>query len=144
MNPAASIYSFLSKHSYLLPVGIIGITVGMLLLTLLPADALGENQLWSYDKLGHAVLFGSWSLLLGLYFYFRQDTYINPWTIFSIGAGFGLLIELLQYALPVNRHADPIDFLFDVIGCLIAVWLLKTILPKNITPSAQGETVKQH
>jgi VanZ family protein len=132
MNISTSIYSFLSDHSYLLPVGVITLTLGMLLLTLLPADIMGENQLWSYDKLGHAVLFGSWSLSVGLYYQIHKSKTVKLWIIFVSGTSFGLLIEILQYILPVNRQGDPVDFLFDVLGNLIAVVILKTILPREI------------
>lgn len=131
MNISDSIYSFLRDHSYLLPLGVITLTLGMLLLTLLPADVMGENKLWSYDKLGHAVLFGSWSLSVGLYYQIRKSKTVKLWIIFASGTTFGLLIEVLQYTLPVNRQGDPVDFFFDVLGCLVAVWLLKTILPKE-------------
>ena len=129
MNISSSIYSFLSDHSYLLPIGLISLTLGMLLLTLLPADVMGENQLWSYDKLGHAVLFGSWSLTVGLYYQIRKGKAVKLWIIFTSGTAFGLLIEVLQYVLPVNRQGDPVDFLFDLLGCLVAIWILRTILP---------------
>ncbi|WP_445665094.1 VanZ family protein [Fodinibius sp. AD559] len=131
MNISSSIYSFLSDHSYLLPTGVIALTLGMLLLTLLPADVMGENQLWSYDKLGHVVLFGSWSLSVGLYYHIHKSKAVKLWIIFASGTAFGLLIEVLQYILPVNRQGDPVDFLFDVLGCLLAIWLLKIILPKK-------------
>ena len=129
MNISSSIYSFLSKNSYLLPIGVITLTLGMLLLTLLPADVMGQNKLWSYDKLGHAVLFGSWSLSVGLYYQIHKSKTVKLWIIFASGTIFGLLIEILQYALPVNRQGDPVDFLFDLLGCLIAIWILKTIIP---------------
>lgn len=135
-----SIYAFLSKHSYLLPIGVIGLTVGMLLLTLLPSESLGQSRLWSYDKLGHAVLFGSWSLSVGLYYQIRKTKPINLWIVFSSGVIFGLLIEVLQYTLPVNRQGDPIDFLFDIIGCLIAIWLLKKIIPQEVSQSSPTQT----
>ncbi|MDZ7658357.1 VanZ family protein [Fodinibius sp.] len=131
MNISSSIYSFLSDHSYLLPIGVITLTLGMLLLTLLPADVMGQNKLWSYDKLGHAVLFGSWSLSVGLYYQIHKSKRVKLWIIFASGTTFGLLIEILQHTLPVNRQGDPIDFLFDVLGCLIAIWVLKTILPNE-------------
>lgn len=135
-----SVYTFLSKHSYLLPIGIIGLTVGTLFLTLLPSEVMGDNKLWSYDKLGHTVLFGSWSLSLGLYYQIHKERPVKPWVIFSSGALFGLLIEILQYALPVNRQGDPVDFLFDVIGCLIAVFLLKIITPERAQQSTHAQT----
>lgn len=140
MKSTNFIYSFFSRNSYLLPIGIVGLTIGMLLLTLLPSNHLGEHQLWSFDKLGHLLLFGGWSFALGLYLNIYKSKYINPWLIFVSGVFFGLLIEVLQYSLPVNRHADPMDFLFDVIGCLIAVWLLNLVLPKNTRQPVEIET----
>lgn len=131
MNISSSIYSFLSDHSYLLPIGLITLTLGMLLLTLLPAEVMGHNKLWSYDKLGHAVLFGSWSLSVGLYYQIHKSKKVKLWIIFASGTIFGILIEVMQYMLPVNRQGDPVDILFDLLGCLVAIWILKIILPQE-------------
>lgn len=131
MKIVSSLYSFLSRHSYLLPLGILILTLIMLLLTLLPTDTLGDNKLWTYDKLGHMVLFGSWSFVLGLYFQIRKSSSVNLWIIFASGTTFGLLIEILQYLLPLRRQADPVDFLFDVLGCLAAILILYKIRPQD-------------
>lgn len=135
MKFLSSLYTFLSKNSYLLPLGVISLTITLLLLTLLPSDFMGESKLWSYDKIGHMVLFASWSLSVGLYYQISKLTPIKPWMVFASGALFGLLIEILQYALPINRQGDPLDFLFDVIGCLIAVWILKIMQPEDTEQS---------
>lgn len=129
MKFISSLYSFLSRNSYLLPLGVITLTIIMLLLTLLPSDFMGDNKLWSYDKLGHTVLFAAWCLFVGLYYQISMSITVKLWVIFVSGISFGLLIEILQYTLPVNRSAEPMDFLFDALGCLIAVWLLKIIHP---------------
>lgn len=133
MNISSSIYSFLSKHSYLLPIGVIVLTLGMLLLTLLPAEVMGQNQLWSYDKFGHTVLFGSWTLSVGLYYHIHKSKTVKLWVIFASGTIFGILIEVMQYSLPLNRQGDPVDVLFDLLGCLIAVWLIQKILPGEMS-----------
>lgn len=129
MKFASSLYSFLSDNQYLLPLSIIGLTLLMLLLTLMPSDFMGRSRIWSYDKLGHMALFGSWSFAVGLYYQISKPP-ANLWLIFGSGVAFGLLIEVLQYALPLKRHADAYDFAFDVIGCLIAVVVLKKIQQK--------------
>lgn len=131
MKIASPLYSFLSRNSYLLPLGVFILTLVMLLLTLLPTEVMGDSKLWSYDKLGHMVLFGSWSFVLGLYFQIRKSTPVNLWVIFACGTTFGLLIEILQYLLPLKRQADSADFLFDVIGCLAAIWMLYKIRPEK-------------
>lgn len=126
------IYSFLSRNSYLLTLGIIVLTLLMLALTLLPAETFSHHEIWSYDKIGHLLLFGSWTLLLGLYHNISRAGNTNFWVIFLIGTSFGILIELLQHSLPsLNRHADIVDVIFDTIGCLLAIGLLKIILPKK-------------
>lgn len=137
MKLIASLYSFLSENKFLLPLGVFTLTVAMLLLTLLPSDFMGENTLWDYDKIGHLMLFFSWCLTVGLYYQISRSSPVKPWMIFSSGVTFGLIIEILQYVLPLNRHADPIDFLFDALGCLLAVWTLKMIQPKGTPQSAK-------
>lgn len=125
------LYSFLTNHSYLLPLGIITLTLVMLGLTLFPADVIGDHQIWSYDKLGHLVLFGSWTYILGLYQYINRKAATKLWVIFLAGVIFGLSIEILQHALPVNRHGSLMDLLFDILGCLIAVGALKKTIPNK-------------
>jgi glycopeptide antibiotics resistance protein len=107
------------------------LTLITLLLTLVPTDALGNSKLWSYDKLGHMILFGSWSFILGLYFQIRKSSSVNLWVIFASGATFGLLIEILQHLLPLKRQGDPVDLLFDILGCLAAIWILYRIQPRD-------------
>jgi len=126
-----SFYSFLSENRYLMPTGIIILTLVMLGLTLIPADFMGNNKLWSYDKLGHMVLFGSWTYVLGLYHHFNWKSTTNFWVIFFIGVGFGLLIEVLQHTLPLNRHGDLVDLAFDTLGCLIAIGALQKTIPNS-------------
>ncbi len=121
-------FQFLSNHQYVLPSGISLLTLIMLILMLIPSDMLGTSQLWSYDKIGHFLLFGSWTYTLGLYRFVKLERRPNMPVVFTAGVLFGLFIELLQHLLPVNRSADPYDLLFDTLGCLIAVILLiKTI-----------------
>ncbi len=129
MRLISSLFAFLSRNSYLLPLAVVSLTLAMLLLTLLPSDIMGNSKLWSYDKLGHTILFGSWCLFVGLYYQISKSIAVKLWVIFISGISFGLLIEILQHILPVNRSADPIDFLFDALGCLLAVWVLKVIHP---------------
>lgn len=130
MNLTA-LYFFLSNNRYLLPLGIIGLTLITLVLTLIPADFLGESRLWSFDKLGHLALFGSWTFMLGLYQYINSSSPPNVWFFFLFGVSFGIMIELLQHFLPLHRHGSWGDLLFDAIGCLFAILLLKRTIPNR-------------
>ena len=122
--------SYLRARPYLILWGVVGITIAALLLTLIPADYLSKSSIWSYDKLGHLLLFGSWTYLLGLYVIIEYPAKHNLWKIFSLGVLFGGAIEILQYLLPVNRHGDIADFTVDVMGAIGAVILLK-IFPSS-------------
>jgi len=125
-----SLYSFLSRNSYLVPIGIVLLTSVLLFLTLAPSSALGDSSLWSYDKLGHFLMFGSWTFFIGLYNYINTKSSLGLWTVFAIGVFFGALIEFLQYAMPFHRDPDFYDFLFDALGCVAAVWFLKLTTPE--------------
>ncbi|MDR8392081.1 VanZ family protein [Aliifodinibius sp. S!AR15-10] len=121
------ITGYLRSHPKLILLGLFGITISALLLTLIPADYLGHNEIWSYDKLGHFLLFGSWTFLLGLYSMVKDYKHTNLWKIFSLGVLFGGAIEILQHVLPVNRNGDILDFCVDALGAVGAVILLKFI-----------------
>lgn len=126
---ANTLYSFLSQNSYLLPLGIVGLTLLMLGLMLFPANFIGDSRLWSYDKVGHLLLFASWTYILGLYHHINRPSPTRLWLIFLVGILFGLTIEILQDILPLNRHGDWIDLVFDAGGCLIALIALKKTIP---------------
>lgn len=93
--------------------------------TLTPSDKLWDSTLWSYDKIGHAGLFFGWAWNVRAWF----DRYgeipsaaLKTWLYSAI---FGALIEFLQFSLPINRAAEFSDFLADVAGALIALFLYK-------------------
>lgn len=126
-----SIYSFFENYSYLLPIGMGMLTVGVLALTLVPSEFVGGQRIMSYDKIGHVLMFGSWTFALGLYHHIIRKAPTKLWAIFLIGVIFGLSVELLQHFLPVNRHGDIFDLLADTIGCLFAIGALSKTIPKE-------------
>ena len=121
---------YLREHPKLLLLGLVGITLAALLLTLIPAEYLSRNRIWSHDKIGHIVLFGSWTFLLGLYSKIKYPGKTKLWKIFTLGILFGGIIELLQHFLPVNRHGDIIDFFVDAFAALGAIILLKVLFSR--------------
>lgn len=122
----------IEEYQFLLPTGIILLTLLTLMLALLPAEILGDSRLWSFDKIGHFLIFGTWTYTLGLYRFIYTGSLPNMILIFVAGFGFGLTIELLQHFLPINRSAEPYDLLFDTLGCLAAIVLLvKTVRVKE-------------
>lgn len=126
-----SLIDYLSRNKYLIP-GLFGLlTLVMLVLTLIPMNALGSNPIWSYDKLGHFLLFGSWTFLLGVFLHVSDSHKLNLFTIFFVGVSFGIFIEALQYILPFQRNADFFDMAFDSLGCLMGVLALKKLIPDS-------------
>lgn len=124
----ARIHNYLSERSYLLLTGIILVTIITLGLTLLPVDNIMPSKIWTYDKLGHLLIFGGWTFLVGYYKYISTPQAVNLFSIFFIGVFFGVLVEGLQYILPLNRMADFFDIAFDALGCFIATLILYKII----------------
>lgn len=123
--------NYISERRYLLPVILTLLTLITIGLTLIPAEMLKDQKIWSYDKLGHFLLFGSWTYLLGLYQLTSPKQNLNLFTIFFLGVSFGVAIEVLQYLLPLNRNADLFDVAFDTLGSFGAVLLLKFSFEKG-------------
>jgi VanZ family protein len=117
---------------------IIGIwTLIILYLTITPSESLGDNKLFKYDKLGHAVIFGGWTFLLGMVqLVYRNKTEALLWPIALAGVLFGAFIELMQLLLPFNRSASWGDIIANTVGCTIALILLlyikRNILSKKV------------
>ncbi len=104
--------------------GIVLLTGITLALTLLPSDEVLPEQVWSFDKLGHLLIFGVWTFLIGYYRLIKRPNAVNLFTIFFLGVLFGAAVEALQYLMPFNRSADAMDIVFDAFGCFLAVLTL--------------------
>lgn len=120
--------NYLEKNIHLLYAALGFLTVITFALTLLPAESISSgNRIFQYDKIGHSLMFGSWTFLLGLIFMVSDRKPLPLLKIFMAGSIFGILIEILQEVLTSDRHADPLDAVADIIGCLAAVAFLKVI-----------------
>jgi VanZ family protein len=91
--------------------------------TLTPSDKLWDSTLWSYDKIGHAGLFFGWAWNVRAWFNRYGEIPSAALKTCLYSAIFGALIEFLQFLLPINRQADFFDFLADVTGALVALFL---------------------
>lgn len=118
---------YLEKHTSLLYGAMAILTLITLVLTLLPQEKFIDAPVFQYDKIGHTLVFGSWTFLLGLIMLVSDRKPLPLFSIFLAGSLFGISIEILQEVLPSNRHLNPYDALADIIGCLIAVGFLKVI-----------------
>ena len=122
------INTYLSERKYLLVITIALITAVTLMLTLMPVDKIMPTQIWSYDKLGHLLIFGGWTFVVGYYRYISSPQTLNLFSIFLIGILFGITVEGLQYILPIHRNADLFDVAYDALGCFIATMALYKIV----------------
>ena len=125
------IKKFIIKRKFLISLFILW-TLMTLYLTLLPSKDICHYKIYHYDKIGHAGMFLGWTYLLGLSLHIKDKlTTSNIIITCTAGALFGGLIEILQYVMPFHRDADIHDFYADVIGCLIAFYLL-TVTRKKL------------
>lgn len=105
--------------------------------TLAPSDRLPGNRFMLYDKAIHFAAFGAWSFLLYLVEYFRnkRSDWGNYIYCVIVTSSYGLLIEILQTTLPVNRSADVYDWLADIFGALfftaVAIWFSEKFLDRD-------------
>lgn len=105
------------------------ITLFIMYMTLMPPDRIGNFSIYNYDKLGHFLVFFVWSLSFGLFLNSFKETYVNLYLIFFTGSLFGILIEWLQGWMAQGRSPDYADAVADILGCLLAVMVLKFIKP---------------
>lgn len=110
----------------------------VLLLTLTPAIDMPHTPAWqllSFDTAAHSGVFAVLAVLN--WFSLRRQ---SRWPVLKPQAGavvlllcflFGGLIELLQYAMNVGRHAEWTDLLGDTLGAALALGLL-TLLPRRV------------
>ena len=137
--------SFLAERKYLVYTLFIAITVVTLALTLMPPDNFQNTRLFSYDKIGHFLMFFGWSFMLGfsIILYSRKDAPLL--FIFVAGTMFGIAIEYLQEMLSFGRTASMSDAAADSAGTLFAVlllWWIKTKYRKHLRPIFKnGEAV---
>ena len=103
-------------------------TIIILYLTLAPSETLPKSSVFDYDKLGHMVVFGGWTFLVGL-FIITTANKINysMLRIAMTGFLFGATIEIVQYLAPFNRSASFADAIANGIGCIIAYYILIAI-----------------
>lgn len=99
-------------------------TLTTLFFTMLPPAQLGESQLYSYDKLGHFLIFFGWTLLYGLFMFSKNQTETKFVLIFLAGSVFGVSVEIFQGILPIARTMDAYDALADICGSAVAIGIL--------------------
>lgn len=137
--------SFLAGRKYVVYLLFVAITVITLLLTLLPPDNFQGRTLFSYDKIGHFLMFFGWSFLFGfsLILYSRKEAPLL--FIFVAGTLFGISIEYMQEMMSYGRTASMTDAAADSAGTFTAVlllWWIKTKYRDYLTPVLSKNNIK--
>jgi VanZ family protein len=82
------------------------------------------SDLFQIDKLIHAIIFTIGFYLFAVAFAEQQKKAFIRYLIVSFIA-YGLLLEVLQGLVFVERSADILDWLADTIGVFLGVWIFK-------------------
>jgi len=78
--------------------------------------------LWGWDKLQHAAALGILAFFVTSWCLASNKNQTPSFIIgFVVSVAFGILIELLQKVLTVNRKADVNDIIADAFGAFIVV-----------------------
>lgn len=89
----------------------------------IPGNGLPPS-LTTGDKLMHVAIF------LGFGFLWFQAGY-GAWTVLLAGIGYGMLIEIWQGIMPIDRSFDLYDALADTIGTILGIglaWVIKKVV----------------
>lgn len=94
---------------------------------------------FQFDKLIHVIIF-----MLGVYFFAlafndqeQKNIYSLRYIIISFIA-YGLLLEVFQGLVFVERNADVLDWLADIVGVFLGIWIYK----KNPIPLSMNSAKK--
>jgi len=112
----------------------------MLVLTLTPAQEMPRTPAWkflSFDTAAHAGVFAVLAGLAGLWARQRPRLRYPASLVLAGCLAFGALIEGLQYAMQLGRHAEWTDLLSDGIGAALGLALAVTA-GRRLLPASLG------
>lgn len=97
-------------------------------------DFIQLNDLFQLDKLFHLWVFaiGAWLLVRVLQKQYANHAFRYTFITYAI---YGILLELMQGAFFEGRHADFFDWIADVAGVILALWLYQKIYPNETIKS---------
>ncbi|MGN8224664.1 MULTISPECIES: VanZ family protein [unclassified Gracilimonas] len=90
--------------------------------TLFPVSYDVPQSLLGMDKLVHLIMFGAWTFFFGLVRFLKGKYKLVP--VFVVGTLFGLIVEILQHLLPTGRSPEFMDFIADISGTGLAIFVL--------------------
>ena len=92
----------------------------------IPGNGLPPS-LTTEDKVMHALIF------LGFGYLWCRAGY-GLWSVLLAGVGYGLLTEIWQGIMPINRSFDLYDVLADTVGTILGIglaWVTKKVVSRK-------------
>lgn len=83
---------------------------------LLPSSNLPKPHFQSEDLVVHLASYAIFAVTIAYGYYKNPRFILNTFQVFIFLALFGLMIEVLQFALPINRQFALSDFFFNALG----------------------------
>ncbi|NBC26157.1 MAG: hypothetical protein GVY08_04805 [Bacteroidetes bacterium] len=118
---------FIAKHKTAFYSLFIILTIATLLLTLTPSDAIDQETIHHYDKVGHIGLFFVWTFMLGFSFIIQKKRRAPLLAIFIAATLFGISIEISQELMSNGRFASLLDIAANMGGSVMAIAALRGI-----------------
>lgn len=98
------------------------------LLTLMPERRIGPELSFAAAKLGHVVLFGGWTFIVGVTVAaWRGLPKLCVPLLWVAAVCFGAAIELLQTVLPFDRSGSLLDVIINAVGVTAACIVLRRL-----------------
>jgi len=118
---------FIARHKTAFYSLFLFLTIATLLLTLTPSDAIDQETIHHYDKVGHIGLFFVWTFMLGFSFIIQKKRRAPLLAIFIAATLFGISIEISQELMSYGRFASLLDILANMGGSVMAIAALRGI-----------------
>jgi len=106
----------------------------ILVLCLIPGRSLPDwnwFDLLSLDKLVHAGMFGTLTVLLAGAFVQRGATGLFLWLAVGLSAAYGLATEFLQGMEALGRRTDLNDMIANTVGAIAGAWFVAARMRKG-------------
>lgn len=85
------------------------------------------------DKIVHLILFGTQSfLLLKAYFEVGKSAAEKKWLYVGLSIAYGIVIEILQKYIFIDRSADYRDAIANAIGAFCGLWIFNFLSNRRL------------
>ncbi len=93
------------------------------ILSLMPSQLIPPvDGFFQMDKLVHGLMY--FFVVISVLSAFNYSKLNNKWLfVFSGCLSYGMMMEVLQYILPIGRHFSWFDMLANTIGCIVGAYV---------------------